>query len=503
MNEKITKLDARPPVIVIMGHIDHGKSALLDYIRKSNVVAGEAGGITQHLGAYEVVHKTSSGEIRKITFLDTPGHAAFSRMRSRGAMVADVAVLVVSAEEGVKPQTMEAYNAIIAAKLPFIIAASKIDKPNANLDRVKQDLATNGIYVEGYGGTVSLVSISSKTGEGISDLLDLMLLLADMREAKACHERNASGVVIESSMDKRRGPTATIIIQDGTIHRLDVLNIDGTLSPVRNMENFNCKSIEEATFTSPVRVVGLSKVPEVGSEVYAFSSKKEAERNMESCKLLASNSGDCSVFLQTEGKKAYVPLILKTDVQGSMEAILGEIKKIETETVGVTLIHAGVGPVGENDVKAALSSPHTLVIGFNVKIEKEASAYAEQHGVTMASFKIIYEIIDMLTNEFERRRPRVTTEMLSGKIKIIKVFNKDKDKQVVGGAITEGILNEGSQIKILRHDKEIGRGKIVGIEHHKIKVKLLEAGNQCGVLIDARNIIAASDVLEAFSLVTE
>ena len=499
MSSSPTKLISRPPVIVIMGHIDHGKSTLLDYIRKTNVVASEAGGITQHISAYEVLHELPSGEKKKITFLDTPGHAAFQSMRARGAVIADVAVLVVSAEDGVKPQTLEALAAITAAKLPYIIAITKTDKANANVDRVRQDLATHNIFVEGYGGTVPCVPISAKTGAGVDELLDIVLLSADLGEHTANPLLPAEGVVIEATVDPRRGASATLLIRNGTMKKGDVLVSEGALSPIRSIEDHTGKGISEATVSAPVRVLGCSFSLTVGARFATYHTKKDAEQAaVREQKRAAESAPD-----RREIKSAEVPLLLRADVAGSMEALLHELMKCATSEVGIHVIQSGVGPISETDVKLAAGSNNPLLIGFHVKAERGAQTYAEQLNIKILTFDVIYDIVKAVTEEVERRRPRVISEQSLGTLKIIKVFNRAKDKQVVGGAVLDGKLSDAGQVKIMRHEKEIGRGKIVELQAHKLKVKEVEAPNQCGVLIDAKMTIAPGDTLTAFTLIEQ
>src|SRR3989344_1393800 len=351
----------RPPIIVVMGHIDHGKSTLLDYIRKTNVVADEAGGITQHLSAYEVLHKNERGEDRKITFLDTPGHEAFQKMRLRGAEVADIAILIVSAEEGVKAQTLEAYASIKEAGLPLVVAINKIDRPNANIERTKQSLAENEIYLEGLGGDIPWVPVSAKVGTGIPELLDIMLLVADMQELTADPEKLAEGIVIETQRDPRKGISATLIITNGTLRSGIFLTSGNALSPVRIFEDFLGNPIKEARFSTPVRIVGWSDLPEIGGTFSSFETKKEAEQALTQKEITAEKK-EKVVEENTEEEKEHVtiPVILRADAAGSLDAIEHELKKLESETVTIRIVSKGVGAVSEGDVKAASGVVGTL-----------------------------------------------------------------------------------------------------------------------------------------------
>ncbi|MFA6006242.1 MAG: translation initiation factor IF-2 [Candidatus Paceibacterota bacterium] len=488
----------RPPVIVIMGHIDHGKSTLLDYVRKSNIVAGEAGGITQHTGSYEVIHETPKGEKKKITFIDTPGHAAFSEMRVRGAIAADIAILIISAEEGVKAQTLEALKAIMEAKIPYIVAITKIDKPNANVDRVRQDLATNDVYVEGYGGTIPCVPISSKSGEGIPELLDMILLVAELGEFKADPTLPASGVVLEASLDAKRGASATLLIREGTLHQGDFLAIGNEATPVRSMQDFNGARIESATVCAPVQIMGFKTPPKAGAVFMAAKSKKEAEAYAETQAKVAATAR----LSATGGESGVVlPIILKADFLGTLEAIEGELKKLTTPEVTIKLVHTGIGNVSEADMKVAESSEHPIIIGFNVKVDNSAQGIAEKIGVQPRLFSIIYEITDMLKEEIAKLTPKVVVEQAVGKVKILKTFGGTKDKQIVGGAVTEGMIIDGKQVKVIRQNTEVARGLIVGLQQQKIKVKEVPADTQFGAMIECKLEIAPGDILEVFDII--
>lgn len=489
----------RPPVVVIMGHIDHGKSSLLDYIRKSNVVAGEAGGITQHVGSYEVQHETQGGIKKKITFIDTPGHAAFSEMRSRGAVAADIAILIVSGEEGVKAQTLEVLRAIDEAKIPYIVAITKIDKPNASIDRVRQDLATNNVFVEGYGGTIPCVAVSSKTGEGIPELLDMILLVAELGEYKANPSLQASGVVIESSLDPKRGASATLLIRNGTLRQGETLVIGGEVTPVRSLQDFNGKKITEATVCAPVEMIGFKTPPKAGAEFRSFESKREAETYAVSHVREAAKRQS---FQSTEGT-AVLPIIIKADFIGTLEAVEGELKKQSTKEVAVKIVQSGIGAINENDMKIAESSERPLVIGFNVGIDRSAQTLIEKTGIQPQLFSIIYEIADLVKKEIESRTPKVEIDQLVGKVKILKTFGRTKEKQIVGGAVVEGNIIDGKKVKVIRQNAEVARGLIVGLQQQKIKVKEVPQDSQFGAMIECKLEIAPGDYLEVFDTVTQ
>lgn len=483
----------RPPVIAVMGHIDHGKSKLLDYIRKTNVVDRESGGITQHVSAYEVVHNN-----QKITFLDTPGHAAFEAMRVRGAQICDIAILIVSAEEGVKAQTLEALRSIKENKKPFVVAISKIDKPEANPDRTKQSLAENDVFVEGYGGTIPCALISSTEGAGVNDLLDLLLLVAEMEELKGNSQAPAEGFVLETNMDPRTGVTATLIIKNGTMSDKDFIVAGNTISKIKKMEDFLGKPTKELTFSAPVKIFGFSELPPVGCEFRAFSTKDVAE------KWLAENPFEtntaCDKVLNTSiGENAIrIPLVIKTDVAGTLEAVEKELAKINLERVYLDIVAKNVGPVSENDVKLVSAFPEAVILGFKVKTEKSAATLAEKSGITIKTSDIIYKLSEWLEELALERTPKVTTEETVGRAKILKNFANMKGKQIIGGIVNAGKIAKGLKVKIHRHDNEIGQGKIIDLQIQKIKVNEVEENTQFGAEIESRIEIATGDVIYAF-----
>lgn len=495
-NYKNENLTTRPPIVAIMGHIDHGKSSILDYIRKTNVVSGESGGITQHLSAYEVAHKDRAGEIKKITFLDTPGHEAFSAMRERGAHVADVVILVVSAEDGVKAQTVEAFQKIKGSQTPFIVAINKIDKPAADIERTKNNLVENEIYLEGYGGEIPFVPISAKTGEGIPELLDMILLVADLEELSGAKENPASGFVIESNVDKKRGVSATLIITNGTLKKGVFVASEDTLSPVRNIEDFAGKKIDEASFSSPVRIIGFDKIPPTGAKFVSFKTKKEAEGYVSEKSKAVTHGAEKD---DSAGKKI-IPVIIKTDFLGTLEAVIKEVSKIEREKISVKIIQKGVGEISENDTKIASSKGEAIIIGFGVVASKEAMSIAEKTGITIKTFDIIYKISDFLNEELTKRTPKETVEEITGRAKILKTFNKNKDKQVLGGRVLVGSIGVNSNIKILRRENDIGKGRITELQQQKIKTGEVKEG-EFGMMIESKIEIAPGDIIEAFSFV--
>lgn len=494
---KNTNEKERAPIVVVMGHVDHGKSTLLDYIRKTNIVDREAGGITQHLSAYEVEHTDKEKKMRKITFLDTPGHEAFTGMRSRGATVADIAILVISAEDGIKAQTKEVIELIKSSNMPYVVAINKIDKPNANVEKVKYELLEHEVYLEGLGGDIPFVPISATNGTGIDDLLETVLLVADMHELKGNYSSSATGLVIESHVDSKTGSKATLIILDGSIKKGEFIVAGQSFASTRMLQNYFGKSIDEAGPSQPITLTGFNQVPNVGDLFETVKTKKEAEalclNNTQNKSVLENNT--CA-----DGDKI-IPIIIKTDVAGTCEAILREIGKIKKDCISYKIISAGVGDINEGDVKLASSDKDAIIIGFNVKLGNIARDINEQTGVKIEIFNIIYKLTEWLEVYIEELRPRQEVHESIGKVKVLKLFSKIKDKQVIGGRIEEGQITIGGHVKILRRENEIGTGTIVEIQSQKIKVKELGEGNECGLTIESKIEIAPGDYLEAFKVV--
>jgi len=486
--------EVRPPVVVVMGHVDHGKSTLLDYIRKSNIVASEAGGITQGISAYEVNHKSEIGENRKITFLDTPGHEAFSKMRARGAFAADIAILVVSAEDSVKAQTLEAYNTIIESKTPYIVAINKIDRPNANIEKTKMDLVEKGIYLEGLGGDIPFVNISAKIGTGVNDLLDMIILVSDLQEFTGDSKQNASGIIIEANREPKRGISASCVIKNGTLRAGMFVVAGEAIVNTRIMENFLGKPIKEATFSSPIRLVGFESIPEVGSTFESFTNKKEAENYIN---ILKNETRSVKKENSNQTDKI-IPIVIKTDVVGSIEALEKEIGKLNGDEISFKIILSGVGAINENDLKMANVNKETVIVGFNTKIDNGARDLNESLKVNIQTFDIIYKLTDWLKEIKEERKPRVETIEVTGSLKILKTFGETKDKQVVGGRVINGRIVNGGIVRIMRRDFEIGKGKIVELQQNKIKAKEVIEDSECGVQIETKINIAPGDILEAF-----
>ncbi len=480
-------LTPRPPVVVVMGHIDHGKTKLLDYIRKTNVVEKEKGAITQHIGAYEVKLKE-----KRITFLDTPGHEAFSKMRLRGAKIADIAVLVIAADEGVKSQTMEAYAILEQIKIPFIVALNKIDKSEANPEQVKTQLMENQIFVESCGGKVPSVNISAKTGEGIENLLELILLMAEMENLKGDIKQNGSGVVIESYLDSKRGITAVLLIQNGVIKKGMYVASGDAVTSVKIFEDFKGENLEEATFSSPVKIIGFNKLPQIGAEFKTFESKKEAKIIPFKTKPAQIQTAEFE-FLPD---KIIIPVIIKSDVSGSIEAIEKEISKLNNQETSINILKRGIGNVTEEDVKFAWSGK-AIILSFNVNTDYSVKNLSERLNVDIQNFEIIYEIKEWLEKEIKKRKKQITTEKIIGRAKILKLFSKTKNKQLIGGKVLEGeITINNSYIKIKRENSEIGEGKIITLQQNKAPSKEIKQGEQFGIIIESKVEMAVNDIIE-------
>jgi translation initiation factor IF-2 len=504
MEENKTKQNtARPPVVVVMGHIDHGKSTLLDYIRKTNIVDREAGGITQLISAYEVVHKDEEGANKKITFLDTPGHEAFSKMRERGAEIADIAILVVSAADGVKPQTIEAWKTIVESKIPCIVAINKIDRPEANVEKTKQELAENEIYLENYGGKIPFVEISAKEGTGVNNLLSLVLLMAEVENFTGNTEEDATGYVIEVNLDSRRGILATLVIKNGSIKKGMTVAVETSLCSTRIIENFLGKMIDSATFSSPIRIVGFDKMPRVGAKFKTFQKKGEAEiyvKNWQEEKKEKPTRNTLRAT-NTNVEKKLMPIILKADVSGSIEAIEKEINKIKNDTAEFRIVAKGIGPISESDIKGIASGGEVLVIGFNVKADKSALEIAQKRDITIHFFEIIYKMAEWLEAQMEEKRPKVEIVEITGRAKIIRAFSRTKERQIVGGKVIEGQIHLNSVVRMMRREFEIGRGKIVNLEKNKSKTSEVGEGTEFGMMIESKTEIVAGDIIESFSVV--
>ncbi|MEJ2529703.1 MAG: translation initiation factor IF-2 [Gammaproteobacteria bacterium] len=491
----------RAPVVTIMGHVDHGKTSLLDYIRTTRVAAGEAGGITQHIGAYHV--DTDKG---MISFLDTPGHAAFSAMRARGAKVTDIVVLVVAADDGVKPQTIEAIQHARAAEVPIIIAINKMDKPEAAPDRVTQELSQQEIVPEEWGGDTIFVQVSAKTGDGIDSLLDAILLQAEVLELKAVVDAPARGIIVESSLDKGRGPVATVLVQSGTLHAGDILVSGQEFGRVRALLDENRNQIKSAGPSMPVEVLGLSAVPNAGDDVIVVSSERKArelsdmrkEKNRDN-RMADQKSAKMDEFFShmSEGETNSVNLIVKADVQGSVEALKESLLKIEADNIKVKIVASGVGGINESDINLALTSD-SFVIGFNVRADASARRLAEDKGVDIRYYSIIYEIMDDVKKAISGMLSPEIREEIIGLALVRDVFRSSKFGAIAGCMVTEGTIKRGRPIRVLRDNVVIYEGELESLRRHKDDVSEVKAGTECGIGVKNYNDIKNDDQIEVF-----
>lgn len=484
----------RPPVVVVLGHVDHGKTTLLDTIRKTRVAQKESGGITQHIGAYQV---ETNG--RKITFLDTPGHEAFTAIRSRGARVADVAVLVVAADEGVKPQTKEAVAIIQETKTPFLVAINKIDRENANPQRVKQDLAAENVLVEDWGGTVPSIEISAKEGKNINELLDLILLLADLEETIEDLSSPAEGVVIEANLDKQIGNVATVLVQKGIVHAGDWIVSGSVLGKIRNLENFAGKTVLEARPSDPVRIIGLPSPPQIGKPFVASSVKEEAEEHLESEMPFAALFSFLTESPNEPGMQV-LPLVFKSDVSSSLEAMEAMLRAISIPGVTCRVLSYGVGNIAEADIKTAVSS-NALVVGFRVGVEPSAQRAAERDNITIATFDVIYELIADVRKRMNMMLGPQITRTVVGKLKVLALFRHEGKVQIAGGKVTSGVLVRGVFIDALRAGELVHIGRLTQLQHNKEDMTEVNEGSEAGMkieLIDGSNPVREGDILEIY-----
>lgn len=495
----------RPPVVTVMGHVDHGKTKLLDYIRKSNVAAGEAGGITQHIGAYIV---TVDGD-RKITFLDTPGHEAFTTLRARGAKVADIAVIVIAADEGVMPQTIEAINHAKAAGVSIIFAINKIDKPEANPHRVKQQLAELGYLVEDWGGEYLCEEISAKSGKNVNKLLEKILILGELLELKARYEGRAKGVVIESSLEKGKGAVATLIVQEGTLRVGDCLVAGEHFCKVRAMFDERGRRVESATPSMPVRVLGFDSPPDAGDTFGVFADERRAREvaayrqrllreQSERVKIRASLQ-HISEMVQ-EGKRVELHLIVRADTQGSVEGVLETVRKLSTEKVTINVIHSGVGGVSESDVLLA-SASNGIIVAFNVRPLPQAKKMAEEKGVEIKTYRVIFDLVDDLKRVIEGMTPRETQEQTIGTAEVKATFKIKGVGMVAGCFVIEGKIKRNCKVHVIRDGAIVFTGQIDSLKRYKDDVEEVVAGRECGVHIEDFNDVKVGDILECFEVV--
>ena len=492
----------RPPVVTVMGHVDHGKTSLLDRIRKANVIAGEAGGITQHIGAYTVNINNHA-----ITVIDTPGHEAFTAMRSRGAQITDIAVLVVAADDGVMPQTVEAINHAKAAGVPILVAINKIDKPGADPERVKQELTKYNLVVEEWGGETIAVNVSAKTGEGIESLLEMIIMMSEMEELTADPGREARGSVIESQIKRGKGAVATLLVQQGTLHVGDSIISGTTYGKIRTMIDDKGKRLKKAGPSTPVEISGLSDIPVAGDDFIVLENEKEARQLAEKRKEMQkgerqrrSNISLDDLFSQIQdGNIQDVNIIIKADVQGSIEAIKQSLEKLDNEAVRINIIHGAVGAINETDVMLAATS-NAIVIGFNVRPDKNAVKLAETEEVDIRLYRVIYDAVEDIKKAMEGMLAPEFREKIMGNAEIREVFKIPSIGTIAGCYITEGKINRNDDVRIIRDGIVILEGKIASLRRFKDDVKEVNTGYECGIGIEKYNDLKVGDNIEAFTM---
>lgn len=502
--EEEVEAEPRPPVVTVMGHVDHGKTTLLDTIRQTDVAVREHGGITQHIGAYQVFH-----DGKAITFIDTPGHEAFTAMRARGAQVTDLAVLVVAADDGVKPQTVEALNHAKAAGVPVVVAINKIDKPEANVERVKQQLTEQGLVPEEWGGETPFVAISAKTGENIDDLLDVILLVAELQELKAPKETRARGVVIEAKLDRGRGPVATVLVKKGVLKVSDAVVVDLAYGKIRAMMNDKGGLVKEAFPAQPVEIVGLSSVPAAGSEFVVVEDEKVARRIAEErmLKVRLVEAGRRKhvtleeLFRQAqEGKVQELRIVLKADTKGSIEAVQEALYGLSQEKVQIKIIHAAVGGITEADIMLAAAS-EAIVVGFNVRPDLKARSQATQEQVEVRTYRVIYQLTEDIEAALKGMLAPEYEEVGLGQVEVRRVFKISKVGSVAGCYVTEGKVTRDARVRLLREGSIVYEGEIASLKRFKDDVKEVKAGYECGIMLTDFQDYKPGDLIEAFTLV--
>jgi translation initiation factor IF-2 len=500
-----TDTEPRSPVVTVMGHVDHGKTSLLDALRHANVVAGEAGGITQHIGAYQV---TSPESGKKITFIDTPGHAAFTAMRARGAKVTDIVVLVVAADDGVMPQTVEAINHAKAAKVPMIVAINKIDKPDARPERVRTELLQHEVQVESLGGDVVDVEVSAKNKTNLDRLLEMIALQADILELKTNSQRPAEGTVIEAKLDRGRGPVATVLVQRGTLRVGDIIVAGAEMGRVRALISDQGETVEEAGPSVPVEVLGFNGPPEAGDrlavveneararQITSYRAHQKRENAAASISGMRGSLEQMMSQLKTSGRKEF-PLIVKADVQGSLEAILGSLEKLGTDEVAARILHAGVGGISESDVTLA-EGFNAAIIGFSVRANKEAAAAAKRNGIEIRYYNIIYDLVDDVKKAMSGLLAPTLRETMLGNAEILEIFNISKVGKVAGCRVTDGTVERGANVRLIRDNVVVHEGKLSTLKRFKDEVKEVQAGQECGMAFENYGDMRVGDVIECY-----
>ncbi|MBR0991107.1 translation initiation factor IF-2 [Bradyrhizobium japonicum] len=504
-----TDTETRSPVVTVMGHVDHGKTSLLDALRHANVVSGEAGGITQHIGAYQVLSPESG---KKITFIDTPGHAAFTAMRARGAKVTDIVVLVVAADDGVMPQTVEAINHAKAARVPIIVAINKIDKPDAKPERVRTELLQHEVQVESFGGDVVDVEVSAKNKTNLDKLLEMIALQADILDLKTNSERPAEGTVIEAKLDRGRGPVATVLVQRGTLRVGDIIVAGAEMGRVRALISDQGETVQEAGPSVPVEVLGFNGPPEAGDrlavveneararQVTSYRAHQKRENAAASISGMRGSLEQMMSQLKTAGRKEF-PLIIKADVQGSLEAILGSLEKLGTDEVAARILHAGVGGISESDVTLA-EGFNAAIIGFSVRANKEAAAAAKRNGIEIRYYNIIYDLVDDVKKAMSGLLAPTLRETMLGNASILEIFNISKVGKVAGCRVTDGTVERGANVRLIRDNVVVHEGKLSTLKRFKDEVKEVQSGQECGMAFENYHDMRAGDVIECYRVET-
>ncbi len=493
--EKSTeKLDSRPPIVTILGHVDHGKTTLLDSIRKASVASGESGGITQRISAYQTKKR---GKL--ITFIDTPGHEAFAAMRERGVSIADIAVLVVAADDGVRPQTKEVIKYLLAKKIPTIVAINKIDKPNANPARVKQELSEHNIVIEEWGGNVMCNEISAKNNIGITDILESILLLAEVENFRANTSRDGLAVVLESHKDPQKGPVSTVVVKTGTLKVGQDVNAGKTYGRIRHMENHRGESIEKATPSTPVTIFGLTDTAQTNDILQVAHAKKSARiKSQEAATRLAGDKKNVKSITDNDGIPK-LNIIIKADVEGSIEAIEQILGTIPQEKVAVSYIDTGVGNITESDVRLG-SSTQAIIYGFNVSVSPVAKRMADDDNVTIASYKVIYELVDDIKNRLLAMLPDEIERTDVGELEVLGIFFTEKDKMIIGGKVTKGkVLAKDIKIDVYRNDTKIGTGELANLQHNKVDIDKVKKGQECGMTFAGDIKIKVGNTLKMYT----
>ncbi len=503
ITDKEEDLKERPPVVTIMGHVDHGKTTLLDTIRKTSVAEGEAGGITQAIGAYQIDYKG-----KKITFIDTPGHAAFTEMRARGAKVTDIVIIIVAADDGVMPQTKEAIDHAKAAKVPIIVAVNKIDKPDANVERVLTEMSNNGIQPEAWGGDVMFVNISAKTGEGIDDLLERILLISEIEQLKANPDRYATGTVIESKIDKSSGVITNLLIENGTLRLGDPIVVGTISGRVRTLKNDRGENLVKASPSMPVSITGLSESPSAGDKFMAFENEKKAKKVAEERKIIAKEKENKpkskisldDLFNRKEAGEKEINIILKADVKGSEEAVKNSLLKLDVEGIKINVIRSGIGNITESDVILAEASD-AIIIGFNIRPEHKIVEIAKDKGIDIRLYNIIYKVVEEMEAALKGKLEPEYKEEVTGTAEVRKLFKFSKVGTIAGSYVTSGIIKRGSKVRVIRDGIVVNDSIIASLAREKDQAKEVKQGLECGITIENFNDIKENDILETYELI--